>query len=186
MFENHYTREDWLIARKGRITATSVSAILGYNHWSTPYKQWLILKDLVTDEFKENEQMLWGNILEKPIMDEFIKRNGIKEDQYYEGGYWMAVCKSNPLFTSTPDLIFLDESNELVVVDIKTSNQFAWNEPPIYYLIQLIWQMATTGAKRASLVVLHQGSTYKEYHLKRNDRAITALLKRSLTGMTDS
>lgn len=63
------TEAEWLKLRKNDITSTGCSAMLGVSTYKTKLELWHEFATGLTEEFKPNERMKWGNKLESVIAE---------------------------------------------------------------------------------------------------------------------
>jgi len=59
----------WLEKRKGYITSTQISALFGLSTYNTAFELYHISRGNIEQEFKENNFMLFGKIIEQPICE---------------------------------------------------------------------------------------------------------------------
>lgn len=166
----------WLIERKTGITGTDIGKIMGLSHWGNSMKVWED-KMGMTPPIPDNENMLWGRVLEPIILEEYSRRNSlnvIKPEGIVRGSEeWMI---------GSPDGVVISDSGEWEYgVEIKTgqirnpAGEKRWSKPgvtPIVispdYEYQCRWYMAITNLPYWKLVALLNGSDYREYHIERD------------------
>lgn len=157
-------RKQWLAARKERLGATDVSAILGVHPYKSQYEVWLDKLDML-DEWSGNAATDLGNMLEPAILDEAERRWGRMDRQ-------MVVHDEQSPIAATLDGWLPDLRQ---VVEVKTAgltNEFAelghWGEPltdeiPQWYLVQLQVQLFCTGGELGRMLALISGRGLVEY-----------------------
>lgn len=87
---------------------------------------------------------------------------------------------------ATPDGITFDESGEILLAEIKTTNK-PWTRVPKHYLRQIWWQQYVLGAER-SLIIWEEHENFvpvrqepQALWIERNDHEIAQLVRRANT-----
>lgn len=155
------------------VTASKVAAILGVSKWESPYSLWMEMKGRTTREPTSTVQAR-GNYLEPAILAWWFGQHpeyDMTETQpYFTLGDWAAA---------TPDAIGLgwdavNECSERVLVEAKSASRLDdWDNDgedgtsidgvPIYYWVQIQWQMHVSGVDRAYLALIGTFLEFKEY-----------------------
>lgn len=173
------SREEWLAARRTRLGATDVSAILGLNPYRTAYEVWLDKRNML-EPWDGNEATRLGQLLEPAILDEAERRWGSLERQ-------MVVHDINSPIAATLDG-WLPETEQ--VVEVKTAglnNPRAelddWgtaktDQIPDAYLIQMQTQLLCTEAESGYLLALISGRGLVEYRVRRDSAMATEIRQR--------
>ena len=184
--ERFQNEEEWLSYRVGKITGTTAAACLGLGKWKSEFSLWMELTQRTKLDFKVTEPMKWGKILEGPILENYKSELDYKPEIISEGGFWAVVDESRPWLMASPDLIHEGQEGR-VVVDAKNTREFPYNDDdmPIQYTIQLLTIMSICNCDRGVLAVLHNGQTYKEYTLDRNEKLIQNFLTKLDTWYDD-
>lgn len=157
-------RDEWLLFRRGKISATDVAKLAGSNvkGWET-----LRAEKLSGDQkFRGNKYTKHGTERESTISDHLDVMLGMKHNTH------VLVSADNELFVATPDLIDVERNR---VGDIKTSKWDGekWSKVPQDYSDQLQWQMFVTGADSAVLAVEYHDDfvpVFMDPHLFYEDR----------------
>lgn len=155
------------------VTASKVAAILGVSKWESPYSMWMKMAGRVAQEPTSTVQAR-GNYLEPAILAWW-------RDQHPEFNCWMAT---QPYFTlsdwaaATPDghaqSVDRGKVVEEVIVEAKSAARLdEWDNDgedgtsidgvPIYYWVQLQWQMHVSGIHRAYVALIGTFLEFKEY-----------------------
>lgn len=161
-------REEWLKVRQGGIGGSEVATICGLNKWESPYTLWAKKMNMIeSPDLSDREPIEWGNRLESVIIDKF-------EDTHPELTLLRDVGtyqhKQRPWQRANPDALYLTESGEYGVLEIKTA-QFEddWTDGvPRYYVSQVQWYLQTLGLGEATLAVLFHGNKYREFPILAN------------------
>lgn len=175
-----------LALRKGRVTASTVSAFLGFHRYQSPSSAW----ELHTGrrEFEMNDDVRLGQFLEPGLVRAVTTRLGWSRDQYeypcptqVEG--WMAA---------TPDI--LNVAPMIGGVQIKNQNPHMartyLGTPgsvgpsdntllPAYMLGQVQWEMLVVGSPRWYLATYLGGRDLRIYRIWRDDVMINRLEARA-------
>lgn len=142
------TREEWLRARQGLITASDAAAALGLSPWTSPLALYTRKLGLVED-FAENESMKWGRSLQSGIGARFAEVTGREVTPAPE--FTIFTHKDAPFVGCTLDFWEKDEKKGEGVLETKaTSHEWA-AEAPIHYQVQLQIQMACVGKTLGTL-----------------------------------
>lgn len=135
--------EEWHEQRAKGIGGSDAAVIMEVSPWKSKLELWVEKVQGIRKEFKSNDLMKWGKILEIPIIDEYRKDSGreviIDED----------LCHfSHPIhdfMIGNTDGIITDE-NKIGngILEVKVKNVYTKWEPdwktgniPIYYKIQM-------------------------------------------------
>lgn len=163
-------REAWLASRK--LGSSDAATILGLNLFKTRYRLFLEKTGQVEPE-PENEPMRWGNILERPVAEEFAERSGLS---LLPCNYHFQADEPYSFMTCTPDFFVLDEKSEKGLLEIKTCSQWqadAWSESvPDYAHCQVMHQMSVTGLPFAYVACLIGGQKLVWHRVERDEDVI--------------
>lgn len=168
-------RDEWLSWRRDGVGASEVAAIVGVSPFSTPYQVWLSKTAGV--EFDETEPMLWGNLLETVILDEFERRTGM----HVAGRQLRAVHPVHGHHRATLDAYAGDHRDvalldALSAVEVKNTSDYSWTEVPLHYYLQGQWQLHVTGLDLVVFAVLHAGTRLELYEIERDADDIGVLV----------
>lgn len=164
-------RGEWLAARKKGLGGSDITAILGLDQWTSPYSVWAEKTGRVIDD-RESEPMLWGNLLEPVVREEFARRTGLTVDP-------------TPGTLARPDALWqLCNPDGIVGTDAlyegKTANQFKasdWADGvPDRTTIQCQWECHVTGRRLVHVAALIGGQTLHIAEVRRDDELIEMLV----------
>ncbi|SFA38149.1 putative phage-type endonuclease [Rhodococcoides kroppenstedtii] len=129
-------------------SASQVAAICGLSKWDTPRSIYDAKKG-ITPPNVQTDAMGRGHEFE-PMIREWVAT------QNPTWGVLDAGCFTHhekPTHTATPDAIIVTETGVWELLEIKTAEDLhTWGDtPPIYYLVQVMWQMYVTGAPRCHI-----------------------------------
>jgi len=176
-------RAAWLAARREGVGASEVAGILGLSPWASPLSVWAS-KVLPDDDLGESEAeaMLWGQLLEQPILSEACRRYGIAVERVPQQSYasivrhpkWPAVR-----LQATPDAYLSAACERVGVVEVKTTSAYqaeAWVDGvPLHYQAQVQAQLACTGLTRAVVLALVGGQRLVRHDVERDESAIALI-----------
>lgn len=175
------TREDWLEVRRQGIGGSDASAVCGMNPWVSPTQVWLEKTGRVDGpDLSENESVYWGTQLENVVAQEFAKRTGAWVQRHQA----VIVHPVNPWMIGTVDRLIRPQrgSGEWGVLECKTSNAFSadqWadDEIPEHYVVQLQHYLAITGFTYGYVAVLVGGNRYRHWQIHRDQELIDYLIE---------
>lgn len=180
------TREEWLAARRQKITATDVAAILGVHPYKTAGEVYRDKLGLLP-EVEENEAMWWGTCMESKVAERFALTKGM--DAYKAE---LACDPDEDYFACTPDYYVVDGTGQVFegvtpptgervrLLECKIAGEGAarnfgdseTDQVPDHYLCQVMWQMACTRIRHAHLAVLLPNLRMRTYTFKWDESLI--------------
>jgi putative phage-type endonuclease len=184
---------DWLKNRNNGIGGSDAAAIAGASKYKSPVIVYMEKLGLYKQEVA-GEAAYWGNTLESLVRKEFTKRYNQEIAAEYEAEginlYKLArVQQRHAIFAhdehdfmraNVDGLIFCPRKG-LGVFEAKTANQFladewAGDDVPNQYYIQVQHYMAIMNVNYAYIAVLIGGQKYKHYYIERDEEFITYLI----------
>ena len=154
--------EKWLQDRMTGVGGSDAAAVLGLSKYKTPLQVYLEKRGEVTSQ-PDNENMLWGRVLEPVIRQQYAERNQrtvrLPEQMIRHPKYEFMIANVDGV---------TDDSR---LVEIKTArNATEWGESgsdqvPQAYLIQVQHYLAVTALPVADVAVLIGGSDYRQYEI---------------------
>jgi putative phage-type endonuclease len=185
--------EEWLKNRDNGIGGSDAAAIAGASQYKSPVMVYMEKMGLYKQEVS-GESAYWGNTLEAVVRKEFIKRYNAEIDAEYKAEgiklYKSArVQQRHAIFAhdehdfmraNVDGLIFCPRKG-LGIFEAKTANQFlsdewAGDDVPNQYYIQVQHYMAVMGLSYAYIAVLIGAQKYKHYYIERDEEFITYLI----------
>jgi putative phage-type endonuclease len=171
-------REAWLKERESGIGSSEAAAALGLSPWQSPLALYLRKIEPGGNPFEPTEAMRWGLRLEPLIAQAYSEETGA------------ALALTQPFVRSTAHpfmfatLDAIREDGRLV--EIKTVGErqsMRWGSPgtddiPDYYVVQVLHQLAVTGAPVADVAALICGQALRIYTIERDDAAIQEIIER--------
>lgn len=160
------TEKEWLDFRKGKITGTIASAIIGKNPYLTNTEAWQLLTGKT--EYKDignKPYVLRGKLAEEHIINLFLIYNTqyVLDVKPKKNQRIMFYDEENSFIASTPDYVIRDteNNNRLGIVEVKTAEiiktykkeEWKDNKIPNNYYIQVLQEMYTTNAEFGILLV---------------------------------
>ena len=184
----HKNRDEWLKTRQNCITATDCARILGKSRFGDGLK---VYNSKINPEFFEDKEinaMYFGRKLEPIGIDAFEDHTGLKAKQ---NGLTIYRLKSKPFFACTPDAIISD-NRKPIGLEVKTSRVMGgWPtvpkgqtldcgdcseiDLPIDVECQVQWSLGITGFSHWYVVALLQGSDFRVYKVRPNQKSIELL-----------
>jgi putative phage-type endonuclease len=182
-------RTAWLAWRREGIGASDAAAIAGLDPYRGPMSIWLAKTGrLPLEDDEVSEHVLWGNLLEPAIAEEFERRTGLFVParalmlEYTElpGRQWMRATIDG-LVSDLPPGLHSSGDAPLGVLEIKTVAGFkgaAWADGamPEHFTLQVQHQLAVTGLQHAWLAVLFGGQRMEIRELERDEELIDSLV----------
>ena len=164
--------EVWLDERRKGIGGSDASAIIGLNHWSSPYTVWADkLGKLPLKE--DNEAMRLGRDLEDYVAKRFTEETGkkVRRENY---------IIRNPMFPfahANVDRMVVGEDAglECKTTSVLNLKSFKNGTYPDNYYVQCVHYMMVTGCKKWHLAVLVLGKEFKVFEIERDEAEIEAL-----------
>lgn len=169
------------VKRSTGIGASEVAAVLGMSPYRTPFDVWAVKTGSVSPE-PENEAMLWGTILQKPILAEYERRTG------HEVVVLFDEPRRHPMRDwqiASADALVLKPSKNVEVKTAGVRSAHRWgadgsSDIPKEYFLQVQWQMDVYGTPEADIPVLIGGQEFRLYRVQRDDELIEMMV--DLTG----
>ena len=167
-------REEWKELRKQYIGGSDAAAVVGLNHFSSPYSLWAEKTGLV-QELGGNLATEVGTYLEEFVAQKFAAETGKKVRKC---NYSM-VNSLYPFAIANIDreIIGEDAGLEIKTTDTLNLKLFKNGEYPANYYCQCVHYMAVTGKKRWYLAVLIGNREFKTFTIERDQAEIDALMQ---------
>lgn len=158
------TKEEWLNFRKGKITGTIASAVIGKNPYMSNTEAWeIITLKKEPKDISDKSYVIKGKSAEEYIakLFELDHPEYIVEDNP-NNEYIVVYDDNHPFIMDTPDRFLIEkETNRKGVLEIKTTEIFSsfqkekWsnNNIPSNYYVQLLQEMYCDEADFGILVV---------------------------------
>lgn len=141
------SEEQWLIERRKGISGSDISAIMGVNEYTTPYKLWLEKTGRAENE-TETRVMTRGKILEPAVVKFWQEDSGFAILPESEESNKIIAHKDYPFLLGTPDRIYVDDQGNKGVLECKTTLlNINPDELPYSWFCQIQWYMGITGCE---------------------------------------
>lgn len=147
---------------KLKVTGTRLAGILGLNKWNTPFQMWCEITKAARLPFEDTIYTLAGKAIE-PKQIQWTKErisDNIKSPEEFFGNRYHEMrfdfYSENKIYGGMWDAKLVRPSGKVSdIFEYKTTKRAEdWAEnPPIYYLIQVLEYAYLEGAKRVHLVV---------------------------------
>jgi len=176
--EQKRNRELWLQQRKKGIGGSDAAGILGASQYSSAFQVYL---DKTSEDISniDSENILWGNILEDVIADEFTRRTG-KKTQRHDG---IIHAKDYDFLIASVDRLIVGENAGL---EIKTIDKDRWRmvtkeqDVPPEYIVQCQHYINVTGTDYWYLAILIGGNKMVHFKLERDQGFIDDMVKKEV------
>lgn len=152
---------EWLMWRRGGVTATDAAAINGTSKWHTRLDVWKDKTDTNPPEQKTSSAMEWGHRLEPTLRDKFAEvfETKVEPSELFQNDArpWMLASLDGRAFV---------DGNEAIVECKTAHSREEWFDEedneiiPEGYQTQALWQMMVTGIKTVYFSVLVSGSEW--------------------------
>lgn len=180
VLRDYENREAWLASRSTAIGASESAALFGVSPWETAVSLWAKKTGKMPTPDLAGEWLEWGQLLEEPIAQRFVRVTGRKIWQP-PSPFAVAVHAQIPIMRATPDrwIIEAPDRPEPGLLQIKNTNAFKghdWDEGvPDFIQVQVQHEMAVTGRAWASVAVLIGGCEFRHFDVERNDTFVREL-----------
>lgn len=173
---------EWLLWRRGGITATDAAAINGTSKWKSRLDVWKDKTDSNPPEQKTSSAMEWGNRLEPVLRDKFAEvfEVHVEPSELFQND-------KHPWMLASLDGRAVMDGKE-VIVECKTAHcREDWFDEddneiiPPGYRTQALWQMMVTGIKTVFFSVLVGGSEWFHREMHYDEDAAKELHEQCLT-----
>lgn len=185
---------DWLAQRAGFIGSSDAAALFGAGYAFMP-SVWSLWADktgkVPRDESDDDERMVWGQLLERPILEVVKRRTGwdvlfpledVIKEKYDGVERWgparLRIRAPHIRLASTCDAFVMSHEDGLGLIEVKNRDYLQWrdeyteDDAAMRDQIQLATQMICVPAASWGVVaVLVGGNDLKLYHYKREDLA---------------
>lgn len=146
----------WKIKRGQYITATDMSALFGFNQYTSPAK---MLKNKTDPSFVDNEFTRMGRWMEPCVLEAVEEILDEEVNLFAPRRHNNIYYDENTRIAATPDAFIGKGLDEIeYVVELKSTNESKlrkWiQDPPLGYLVQLATQCMLTGCNQGYLAVM--------------------------------
>jgi putative phage-type endonuclease len=167
--------QEWHYARKGGVGGSEIGTLLGLNPWESCYALWAKRSGLIPSLPVQNFAMRLGQVLEEPILNLWQEQN--PEWEVFTTGTYQD--RDRPYLHANPDALARNtETNEWIVIEVKTSRNY-WDQLPPQYEAQVQHYLGILDLDRAVLIGL-VGMDWFEQEIKRDNFQIDQQRKAAL------
>lgn len=168
------THEEWLAERRKSIGGSDAAAIVGMNHYVTPYALWADKTGRLPDK-PDNEAMRQGRDLEQYVADRFTEATGKRVRRHTA----MFHNSDYPFAHANIDRAIIGERAglECKTTSIMNLKKFKNGEYPETYYVQCVHYLAVTGWDRWYLAVLILNQGFHWFVIERDQAEIDALMQ---------
>jgi putative phage-type endonuclease len=181
------SREEWLKHRKNGLGGSEVAAVAGVSKYASALTVYMDKRGLYTKTV-DNDAATWGNIMEPILRKEFVKR--INEEREAENKPHLKVSQCNYLLQHPEYEFMLANIDGLIkcpilgngILEIKTASEYlkddwAGEDIPNAYYIQIMHYLAVTALDFAYCAVLIGGNKFRYYYIPRDEETINTLIE---------
>ena len=165
--------EEWLKLRSRYIGGSDAAAVVGLNHYSSPYALWAEKTGKIPG-FAGNLACEVGTYLEEFVAQKFSQETGKKvrkcNQSFLNSQYPFAIANIDR------EIVGEDAGLEIKTTDTLNMRKFRGGEYPENYYAQMVHYMAVTGKQRWYLAVLIGNKEFKWFTLERDEAEIAALM----------
>ncbi len=168
--KNH---QEWLELRSHYLGGSDAAAVVGMNHFSSPYALWAE-KTGRTPGFEGNLATEVGTFLEEFVAQKFAQETGKKvrkcNHSFLNSQYHFAIANIDR------EIVGEDAGLEIKTTDSLNLKRFKNGEYPANYYCQCVHYMAVTGKKRWYLAVLIGNKDFRWFTIERDEAEVAALM----------
>ena len=152
---------EWLLWRRGGVTATDAAAINGTSKWNTRLDVWKDKTDDTNPSQKTSSAMEWGHRIEPLLREKFAEvfETKVEPSELFQND-------EHPWMLASLDGRAVVDGSEAIVECKTTHSREDWFDEkdneiiPAGYQTQALWQMMVTGIKTVYFSVLINGSEW--------------------------
>lgn len=168
------SRADWLGVRRTGLGGSDAAAVVGLSRWTSPLELWLDKTGRNTGDDEAGEAALWGTLLEPVVRDEVARRRDIEIVTApfvlaHEHRRWQMVNLDG-------DIPSLDAIYEGKTASVYLADDWADDQIPEAYILQVQHALAVTGRARALCGVLIGGQKLEVRSVERDQELIDTLI----------
>lgn len=166
-------RAEWLQARRRGIGGSDAAAIVGLDHYRSPFDVYADKLGLKPKD-PDNEAMRQGRDLEAYVAERFCEATGKKVRRCNA----MLQHKDYPFMIANIDRWVVGENAglECKTTSVLNRSKFSNGEYPPRYYVQCMHYMAVTGAAKWYLAVLVLNKSFHIFEIERDEAEIEALI----------
>lgn len=167
-------QKEWLEQRKRGIGGSEAATVMGLNQYQTPYQLWEIKTGRKEpQDLSENQAVIFGNLLEDVIADEFSRRTGRKVRRDNKIRFH---AEHPELLANIDRLIVSDGDSGPGILEIKTTNSYTYKEwelgVPEQYYCQIQHYFGVTGYQYGAFAILIDGRRLEILEVKPDPKYI--------------
>lgn len=169
--------EQQRLERRNYIGASETAAVLGLSRWGTPLEVWGIKTgNIEPKDLSDHLPVILGNRLEEVVAELFTAKTGKKlrrvNETFYHPEYKFLACNIDRRIVGEETLV------ECKTASSWKAKEWAGEEVPQEYLIQVQQMLSVTGYKKAYLAVLIGNTDFIVKEVVRDDQIIRDMTKK--------
>lgn len=148
---------EWHSLRSKGIGGSEIGTIMGLNPWESAFALWAKRTGQIPDPPLDGWSIRFGRAFELPVLELWAEEH--PEYEVFITGTWQH--EEHGFMLANPDAVARHrETNEWIVVEIKTSRG-SWAETPPHYVAQVMHYMTVLNLEKAVIVAV-AGWNYEE------------------------
>jgi putative phage-type endonuclease len=164
--------EEWRKVRKNGVGGSDIGAICGVNKYSSPIMVYMDKLGLYEKNF-DNEAMKAGRKIEPVLAEWFTEETGFKTRK----SNFMYQHPQQEWALANVDRFILSKEKGMGILEIKTASEYvkedwAGNDIPFSYDLQLQWYLHITGLTWGAFAVLIGGNKFRYKFVERDEEII--------------
>lgn len=171
--------------RVNYLGASEIAAVFGLSRWKTPLQLWAEKTgNLIPDDISNVLQVKLGNRMEEIVSQLFEEETGkkviSKPDTIYHKIYPFLACNLDKWISA-----------EDAVLELKTASAYKlkeWQEQdeiPVEYMLQVMYQMALTGASKGYIACLIGNTNFEIKEIERDEKVFADMIRKCVTFWQD-
>jgi len=172
--------DEWRAARRRGLGGSDAPVVLGLSPWKAALTLWGEKTGRLAEPVLDSDAVEMGKVLEPAILERYRQKTGRAARP------WPATLivqhAEVEFLRATPDGLTFDNDLGLGLVQLKSTGEFTgkeWDDgPPVHVEAQVQHELAATGARWGSIVVLIGGRRLKWFDVKPNDEFVGIMLER--------
>lgn len=184
----HDSRDEWLEARLGYVTASDAAVILGESSYKSPFALYHEKHGLEVPRDIPEEVLEWGHRMEPVIAQKFTDETGI--EAHDPGDFTLTVNSDYPWLAATIDRdCYSPTRTGKGVLEIKNVGGYGaalwYEDAPLPFQIQLQHQMICAGVQWGAIAALIGGNQFRYKIYEKNEEFCKTLIEETHKFWTD-
>ncbi len=170
-----FTKEE----RMKYIGGSDIAKVMGLSRWGTPLKLWAEKTGkLDPPDLSDVEAVEMGNDLEEFVAQKFSQKTGKAvrraPKEYYHKDYAFMTAHLDRLVTGSDELL------ECKTCSLWKKDEWANDDIPQEYILQVMWYLGITGRKVGHIAVLIGGQSFKYKQIDFNQELFDTMIEQAI------